>query len=148
MTKELHRRSVHIDAPVDKVFDYVKVPENFLMGFGEDMRRHSALAEVHLTPDGLGSTFRMMGRMFLLFHMEWVFTREEFVPNERIVDHANLGGVWTHTFAPDDTGTTYSLAFGWAGPATWLGEMADRFSWNGDEDLDAMLARVKEAVET
>lgn len=29
MVKELHKRSVHIDAPVEKVFDYVKDPQHF-----------------------------------------------------------------------------------------------------------------------
>ena len=38
-------------------------------------------------------------------------TREEYVPNERFVDHANTGGVWTFTFEPDETGTTLSVAF-------------------------------------
>ena len=61
-----------------------------------------ALVEVNLTPEGVGSTFKMMGRTFLLFHMEWVLTREEYVPNERIVDHANLGGVWSYLRARRD----------------------------------------------
>jgi len=42
-------------------------------------------------------------------------TREEYLPNERIVDHSNTGGVWTFTFEPDEAGTTLSGAFG--GPA-------------------------------
>jgi len=42
-------------------------------------------------------------------------TREEYLPNERIVDHSNTGGVWTFTFEPDETGTTSSGAFGWSG---------------------------------
>ena len=61
-----------------------------------------ALGDVTLTPEGVGSTFKMMGRMFLLFYMEWVLTREEYIPNERIVDHASAGGVWAYTFEPAD----------------------------------------------
>lgn len=148
MIKELHKRSVHIDAPVEKVFDYVQDPQHFLEAFDEEMRRHMALAEVNITPEGVGSTFRVMGRMFLIFHMEWVMTREEYVPNERIVDHGNLGGAWTYTFEPDDTGTTLTLAFGWSSKVPLVGELADRIGWSGDKDLDAMLANLKKEIES
>jgi hypothetical protein len=87
-----------------------------------------------------------MGRMFLFFHMEWTITREEYVPNERIVDHANLGGVWTYTFEPDETGTTLSVAFGWSSTVPYLAELMDR-TWEGDSDLDEMLATLKKQIE-
>lgn len=148
MTTTLHQRSVHIDAPVEKVFDYVKDPHHFLEAFPEKDRSHMALTEVKLTPDGVGSTFRIMGRMFLLFHMEWVLTREEYLPNERIVDHASAGGVWTYTFAPDGTGTTLAIAFGWSTKVPLVGQAVDRISWDGDRDLDLMLANLKKAIET
>jgi polyketide cyclase/dehydrase/lipid transport protein len=147
MVQELHKRSVHVDAPVDKVFAYVEDPHHFFEAFDEEWRRHMALVEVKTTPDGVGSTYRMMGRMFLLFHMEWVLTREEYVRNERIVDHANTGGVWTSTFEPDATGTTVTMAFGWSSNIPFMGEFMDRVGWNGDSDLDLMLANLKEAIE-
>ncbi len=106
-----------------------------------------AITEVNLTPDGVGSTCTLVGRMFL-FHMTWVLTREEYIPNQRIVDHANLGGVWTHGFEPDETGTTLSLAFGWSSKVPLVGQVADRVGWDGDTDLQLMLANVKTAIET
>jgi uncharacterized protein YndB with AHSA1/START domain len=148
MIKQLHRRSVHIDAPVERVFAYVEDPHHFLEAFPEDDRKHMALAEANITPEGVGSTFRMMGRMFLLFHMEWVFTREEYVPNERIVDHASVGGVWTYDFAPDETGTTLAVSFGWSSKVPLIGELMDKVGWDGDRDLDLMLASLKKAIET
>lgn len=149
MIKELHKRSVHVDAPVEKVFDYVKDPYHFFEAFDEEWRRHMALAEVDATPDfGVGSTFRLMGRMFLLFHMEWELTREEYVPNERIVDRATIGGMWISTFEPDDAGTTLSMAFGWSSKVPLVGEIADRIGWDGDKDLDTMLANLKKAIES
>ena len=148
MTTMLHTRSTHIDAPVEKVFDYVKDPHHFFEAFPERDRSHTALTDVNLTPEGVGSTFRMMGRVFLLFHMEWVLTREEYVPNERIVDHANAGGVWTYTFEPDETGTTLSLGFGWSSKVPFMGEVIDKVSWDGDHDLDLVLANMKKAIET
>ncbi len=148
MMKELHKRSVHVDAPVETVFDYVKDPHHFFEAFDEEWRRHMALVEVKTTPEGVGSTFRLMGRMFLLFHMEWVLTREEYIPNERIVDHANVGGVWTYTFEPDEAGTTLSMAFGWSSNVPFVGEVADRIGWSGDRDLDLVLANIKKAIES
>ena len=146
--KELHTRSTHIDAPVKKVFAYVEDPHHFFEAFDEEWRRHMALVEVHVTPEGVGSTFRMMGRMFLLFHMEWVLTREEYVPNERIVDHANAGGVWTATFEHEDGGTKLTMSFGWASSIPFVGELMDWVGWNGDRDLDVMLANLKKAIES
>jgi uncharacterized protein YndB with AHSA1/START domain len=146
--KELHKRSMHIDAPVERVFDYVKEPRHFLEAFPEQDRRHMALAEVNLAPEaGVGSTYRLMGRMLLFFHMEWTLTREEYVPNERFVDHANLGGVWTLTFEPDETGTTLSVAFGWSSKVPFVADLMD-LGWEGDSDLDAMLATIKTAIES
>ena len=146
--KQLHTRSIDIDAPVKKVFGYVQDPHHFFEAFDEEWRRHMALVEVHQTPDGVGSTFRMMGRMLLLFHMEWVFTRQEYVPNERIVDHANTGGVWTSTVEPEDGGTKLTMSFGWSSSVPFVGELMDRVGWNGDRDLDAVLANLKKAIES
>ncbi|MCU0264506.1 MAG: SRPBCC family protein [Actinomycetia bacterium] len=147
-TELLHKRSVHIDAPVEKVFDYVKDPHHFFAAFPEKDRSHMALAEESLTPEGVGSTWKIMGRIFLLFYGEWVLTREEYVPNGRIVDHANLGGVWDYTFEPDETGTTLSIGFGWSSKVPFLGEVIDRVSWDGDRDLDLVLGNLKKAIES
>ena len=148
MVKQLHTRSIHIDAPVKKVFAYVKDPHHFFEAFDEEWRRHMALVEVSTTPEQVGSTYRLMGRMFLLFHMEWVMTREEYVPNKRIVDHANTGGVWTFTFQPDETGTTLTGSFGWSSKVPFICELMDRVGWDGDRDLDMMLTNLKKGIET
>ncbi len=74
-------------------------------------------------------------------------TREEYVPNERFVDHANTGGVWTFTFEPDETGTTLSAAFGWSSEVPFVAELVD-LSWEGDSDLDQMLGNLRKAIET
>lgn len=52
---ETRPRRAHIDAPVGKVFAYVKEPQRYLEAFPEEERRHMALAEVNLTlRQGLG----------------------------------------------------------------------------------------------
>lgn len=106
------------------------------------------LGEVNLIPEGgVGSTYRVMGRVFLLFHMEWTMTREEYVPVERFVEHANTGGGWTLIFEPDETGTVIEAAFGWSSKVPFMAELMER-GWNGDSDLDAMLANLRQAIET
>lgn len=148
MTKQMHERSMHVDAPVATVFDYVKDAENFFNAFPEKDRAHMALVEKNETPEGVGSTYRLMGRMFLLFHMEWTLTRQEFVPNQRIVDVAKIGGTWIYTFEPDGTGTKLTIGFGWSDAWPKLAaEVADRVGWNGDEDLDAILVNLRKAIE-
>ena len=59
MTMTVHKRSMHIDAPVEKVFDYVKDPHHFFEAWPEEFRGHSALADVTTTPEGVGSTYKM-----------------------------------------------------------------------------------------
>ena len=84
--------------------------------------------------------------MFLLFHMEWVMTREEYVPDERIVDHANVGGVWTFTVEPDGAGTKLTVAFGWASKVPMVGRIMD-LGWKGDADVDMVLTNLRKAIE-
>jgi len=148
MTTQLHERSMHIDAPVEKVFEYLTDPNHFFEAFDEKDRAHMALIEVNLTPAGIGTTYKVMSRMFLLFHMEFTMTRTEYVANERIVDRASAGGEWTLTFEPDETGTTLSIGFGWT--ERWpeaAAQFMDRMSWDGDHDLDLMLLNIKKAIE-
>lgn len=148
MTATTHKRSVHVDAPVDSVFDYVQDARHFWEAWDEEWRRHMALAEVKTTPDGVGSTARLMGRMFLFFHMEWVLTREEYVPNERIVDHAWLGRMITTLEPADPDGTTLSMAWEWDARVPLVAEALDRVSWNGEKELDIVLANLKKAIES
>ncbi|MGZ8760717.1 MAG: hypothetical protein ACXWXV_09085 [Aeromicrobium sp.] len=44
-------------------------------------------------------------------HLTAVFTREEYVVNERIVDHSSLGVVFTFSVEADDTGTTLTASW-------------------------------------
>lgn len=150
MTMAVHKRSVHIDAPVEQVFDYVKDPQHYFEAWGDEFGSHTAVADVNVTPEGVGSTFKLMGRMLLLFHAEWTLTREEYVPNERIADRAWLGRLVTTLEPADPTGTTLSMAWEWA-PKTQvplIGDALDRFSWGGDETLDQVLAKLKKAIES
>jgi hypothetical protein len=41
-----------------------------------------------------------------------------------------------------------SGAFGWSSRVPFVGEVMDRVGWDGDRDLDQMLANLKKAIET
>ncbi len=145
MTTTTHKRSVPIDAAAETVFDYVKDPRHFFKAFpgiGQD-----ALTDVTLTPEGVGSTYAWKGGM-LGFHIHGVMTREEYIPNERIVDRSSTGPVWTWTFEPDPAGTTLTLAFEWSTKVPLMDKAVDRVLWNGDRDLDTILANLKKEIET
>jgi hypothetical protein len=75
-------------------------------------------------------------------------TREGYIPNERIVDRSSTGPVWTYTFERDPTGTTLSLEFEYSTKVPLADKVVDRLSWNGDRDLDSILAHFKKAIET
>lgn len=144
MTTTTHKRTVHIDAAVETVFDYVKDPRHFFNAFpGGDAL---AVTDVTLTPEGVGSTYAWKSSAFV-FHPHGVSTREEYIPNERIVDRSSTGPVWTWTFKPDPTGTTLSLAFEWSTKVPLMDKAVDRVAWKGDRDLDTVLANLKKEIE-
>jgi hypothetical protein len=92
------------------------------------------------------STYTWRDNWFV-FHIKGVMTREESIPNERIVDHSSTGPVWTYTFEPDPTGTTLSLGFEWSTKVPLVDRAIDRVAWDGDRDLDTMLAYMKKEIE-
>ena len=143
MTTTMHKRSVHIDAPVETVFDYVKDPHHFFEAFPEKDRTGAGRGDAH--PGG-GRVDLQMGAGCSC--STWRGPDPgEYIPNERIVDHAWVGPVWIYTFEPDQTGTTLSLAFEWSTKVPLADEVIDRVSWDGDRDLDVMLANLKKAIE-
>lgn len=146
MTTTTHKRSVHVDAPAEEVFEYVRDPHHFWDAFPAPARGNDTMTDVSLTPEGVGSTYRWTGRMFI-FHINGVVTREEYIPNERIVDRSSTGPVWTFTFEPDPTGTTLTLGFEYSTKVPLMDKVVDHLSWHGDRDLDEMLANLKQAIE-
>ena len=157
MTMEtiLHQRSIHIDAPVEKVFDYVKDPHTTYAVISEtptsriDRHVQGELTGATMTPGGgTGTTWSFTARL-LVVRINATYTREEFVPNERIVDRnpdARCGVAFD--FKPDATGTTLTMAWLDSSRFPLLTRLWDRIYWDGDHDLDAMLNHVKDAVET
>ena len=147
MTTTTHKKSVHVDAPVEKVFDYVKDPAHFWAAAPAKKHEKDVLGNVKVTPEGVGTTYEWSTRYFGIKVMSGVITREEYVVNERIVDRSSTGGFWTLILEPDGPGTTLTLAFEYSTRIPLVDKVVDKIVWNGDKDLETMLAVYKERAE-
>ena len=140
-----HRRSIHIGAPVEKVFDYVKDPKNQWEAY--ELADKSSIVEQEVAPDmGEGSTWGWQGRM-LFIPLHATLTRLEYVPNERIVDRSSTDVVWSYTFDPDDEGTTLTMEVEVSSKVPFLDKIEDKLAWHGDKDLDTWLGNFKRTLE-
>ncbi len=151
MTTTTHTRSVHIDAPVEQVFEHVQDPENYFAAMREAdprMRRMSAQITKKSTSMGVYSTWEWSGRLFLV-PIHAAVSRTEYVPNQRIVDHqpGAVASTMTHTTQPDGTGTTLTMRRHISSKVPLLDKVEDKARWNGDEELDKCLAAYKKAIE-
>jgi hypothetical protein len=99
------RHSIHIEAPVEKVFAFVKDPVNF----HELAQRHTPpleIKDVKQTVDGVGSYYVWVARS-RGFRMEGFCVYTEFIPDRRITERSSLAadGDWTYLFEPEGSGT-------------------------------------------
>lgn len=101
-------QSTHIEAPVEKVFDWFRDPRNWPT---LNPASQEAVTQAHVAPEGLG-TFHVWSLKPLpgvRFECFGVFT--EFVPNKRIVDKWSMAleGTETYTFDTEGSGTRVTL---------------------------------------
>lgn len=150
-----HQRSIHIDAPVEKVFDYLKDPHHTYAVISQtptsriDRHVKGELTNATMTPGcGVGTTYSFRSTLLGL-HVDATFTREEFLQNERIVDrNVKADNTVTFGFDADAAGTTLTLAHGASSRLPIMSRLWDRLYWDADHDIDAMLHSVRTAVET
>ena len=100
------KRSIHIEAPVEKVFDIVKdpryVPEGVTMPF--------EVTDVKLTEKGVGTYYRWAFKTPVL-RWEGFDVYTEFVPNQRITDRSSssIVGDISISFEPEGSGTKLTM---------------------------------------
>lgn len=140
MASAKHTRSIHIDAPVEKVFHYLEDPAHFIAAVQDES--HITLGAVHRTPEGAVTTYELKYRE-LGMHLTAVVTREEYVVNERIVDHSSMGPIFTFSVEADDSGTTLTASW----DASTLMKMLDAVFFHGDKDIERALATYKVEIE-
>jgi uncharacterized protein YndB with AHSA1/START domain len=155
VTTITHQRSIHIDAPVEKVFDYLKDPHHTYTVISQTptsrIDRHvtGELTDTTMTRGcGVGTTYTFRSTLLGL-HADATYTRQQFLPNQRIVDdNIKAGTTVTFDVEPDTTGTTLSLTYATSTRFPLLSRLWDRLYWDADHDIDAMLHSIRNAVET
>jgi uncharacterized protein YndB with AHSA1/START domain len=139
-------RSIEIEAPVEKVFDFATDIGKFWTSWPEEV----AVRDVELKPDGVGTSARLFTH-FLAIHMEGTMEYTEFVPNERIVAKTHFFGespTWVFTFEPADGGTKMTAEGEWHVKVPAVGKRLEGMMVKGhDEGLESLLATVKSRVE-
>jgi hypothetical protein len=140
MTSAKHTHTIHIDAPVEKVFAFIAEPKNLMETYAAGDQ--AKVVQVNQKPDGTVASYKVQYRE-LGMHLTAEMTREEYVADQRFTDHSSMGPVWSVTVAPDTTGT--ALSFEW--DASRLMKLLDAVLFHSDKDFDPALDAVKKEVE-
>ena len=100
------KRSIHIEAPVEKVFDFIKDPRYV----PEGMTMHFEVTDVKLTKEGVGSYYRWVSKTPVL-RWEGFDVYTEFVPNQRITDRSSSSvvGEISISLKPEGSGTKLTM---------------------------------------
>lgn len=142
-----HSHSIYVDAPVEMVFSYISDPLHFIEAMPPENR--ATLGEVDRLPSGevvgYECRFHELG-----LQLTAQFTRNEFVPDQRIVDHSSMGVLFTTTVEPAPTGVASStgttLTYSW--DATGVMRMIDAAFFHGDDHIEAALKKWKREIES
>jgi uncharacterized protein YndB with AHSA1/START domain len=137
-------KSVVIDAPVEKAFDYALDLRN-LWAVPE-----VALADVELKPEGTGSSARLFSH-FLGFHLEGSLEYTEVVRPERIVAKVSFFAehpTWTFTFEPVDDRVKLTVQGEWHVGVPAVGRPLEGLMVREHKEIvETMLTNVKDGVE-
>ena len=136
-------RSITINAPVEKVFNYIEDPMN------NPEWVPSIMEITDVSGSGVGKhhrwTYKMAG---VLLKGETTFT--EHIPNERIVTQSK-GGVtstWIFSFKTQDGGTMMELDIEYTIPIPVLGKIAEKIVLKRNErEADLAISNIKEKME-
>jgi uncharacterized protein YndB with AHSA1/START domain len=139
-------RSIDIEAPVEKVFDFALDIGKFWTSWPEEV----AVRDVELKSDGVGTSATLFTH-FLAIHMEGTMEYIEVVPNERIVAQVHFFGespTWVFTFEPAEDGTKMTAEGEWHAKVPVVGKRLEGMMVKGHEEgLEGLLATVKSRVE-
>ncbi len=139
-------RSVTINAPVKKVFDYIANPENqpeWLPGSVE-------VKDINLTDERVGSTFKYVYKLAGI-RLEGEDITEEFIPNKRIVTRSKGGikSLWTWNFEPHNDETKVDVLVEYTIPIPVLGKIAEALALKQIErEADHAVANIIDIMQT
>ncbi len=100
------KRSIHIEAPVEKVFEFVKDPRNVPQGITAPYE----VKDVKQTDEGVGSYYSWVFRIAGL-PVEGFEVYTEFIPNQRITERSSQSffGTFIWTFEPEGSGMKMTI---------------------------------------
>jgi carbon monoxide dehydrogenase subunit G len=138
------KRHIEINAPVEKVFDFIEDPENHLEIWPsmQEVRNVKELPEGGRTYDW---TYKLAGINF-----KGTTKTTEFVNNERIVtvDEEGIKNTLTWEFHPYGEGTTLDVRMEYEIPVPVLGKLAEKVVVKMNEnEADALLSNLKAVME-
>lgn len=139
------KKTITINAPVEKVFDYASEPTN-LPEFWPSMVETKDIKKVH---GSVGDTFSWVYKMA---GMRFEGTSEvvESIANERRVTKSSgsIPNMFTWTYQPEQAGTKLTLEIEYTVPVPLLGKLAEAFIVKMNErEADALLANLKARME-
>ena len=138
-------RSVTINAPVKKIFDYIADPKlqvEWLPGMIE-------VKDIKQTEQGVGSTYKFAYKVAgMRFEGEDIV--EEYIPNKKMVTRSK-GGIessWTWNFEPYNDKTKVEVIVEYKVPIPVLGKIAEVLVLKQNErEADHALANIKDKME-
>ena len=138
------KRSISINAPVEKVFAHIDDPVNFL----EVWPSMVEIKDVEELPTG-GRKFNWVYKM-LGVRLEGTSETTEYVANQRIVT-TGTGGVETTfvwDFLPEGEGTKLNVSIEYTVPVPVLGKLAEGLIVKLNErEADTLVANLKDRLE-
>lgn len=140
-------RSMEIDAPLDRVFAFVSDPVKAMEAM--DTLGRVVVSDVMTTPEGVVTSWKWSERFRLLpFDIHATVTRQEHVPNQRIVEKHSTGPVCIYTFEPSRNGTRLTAEL--ARPIALLTTVQAFVTTKGkgmESDMGKFLGEVKQQLE-
>ncbi len=138
-------RSVTINAPVKKIFDYIADPKlqvEWLPGMIE-------VKDIKQTEQGVGSTYKFSYKVAGM-RFEGEDMVEEYIPNKKMVTRSK-GGIeasWTWNFEPYNDKTKVEVIVEYKVPIPVLGKIAEVLVLKQNErEADHALANIKDKME-
>ena len=139
------KKTVNINAPVEKVYSYMADPTNL----PEIWPSMVEVKDVKQTPDGVGSSF---GWVYKMAGMRFNGASEttEYIANQRNVTKSTKGipSTFVWTYQPEAGGTKMTVEVEYTIPVPLLGKLAEAFIVKQNEhEAEAMLANLKARME-
>jgi uncharacterized membrane protein len=138
------RKTITINAPVEKVFGYVNEPTNL----PEIWPSMVEVKDVQRLPNG-GNSFRWVYKMAGV-RFEGTSEDTEYVASQRVVNKTKDGieSTFVWTFQPEDDGTKLIVEVEYTVPIPLLGKLAEAFIVKQNErEVELLLANLKARME-